>query len=862
MRNFLLRIITIFTIASTMFVIPADPTYAINNITFSTACRIQRPEGTGRTAFSVSAALHNNGLMYVAVNNSPIGGFREWGAGFYIVAYDPNDPTPDSNGICKPVASYIVQQPESATNSGKGRAKQMPPIVKADPSGNVFVGRVGVNGFRLLVIGADAPATPSGALNYDHMYSFSIGGGGGLANSGGGMDVSDDYMVASISADMTAPQRNRFTVVAKNTLFALGTIRSNQDPTDDSADVNDNNTEIVKTVTATWTDISIPGFAENGYTKFTSGSDAVAALPDGRFFLATAFEVSAGYGFGVTLAGFVNPATRAITNVYTGASGWTDLCGARDKTPFTNARPAPYGILGHCLMPSAYMGNDNNLYVGVRGLNAAEHVIIRYNTNLKRWEAPTGEHNKTFYQNNRYFESDFTQRKFGNGITADSAGQVFVGNIHNDFTTRPRFGPVDIAYYNLDPAPNQWKKIRLELGGDEWGKPHLMITPYSGESGRLSVLYVRNIWDNCAECDAIWATYKGDVYSDQYVEQCTVNMVVNGGLTFVNATDINVALYSSQSCTSTQYYAVATNSATPPSSVNTASLLAFDQANGAAKVTGLTANATNYVHVQLFDDEDNPTTSWMTQEVYADTSATVGATYTITSPFTKPRYTDVSTMDGSSYTASTFVRSNIGVFAVDAVTDPTGLSIYQINNDEPVNYSEALLGQKKLVLLRENAGMMGADVILRDGAGNSETRSDFSLTLDAVPPVAGTASISFADVASSPFNGEVTLTAGTASDNTGIWGLWLASAYCGADNTGCPADDSGDLRWGAVPLTSNVAEWNLLTGQNTEMASGVYRVYARLLDGAGNPSATVLTDDVSVTLSGHTVFAPIMYAER
>jgi hypothetical protein len=507
------------------------------------------------------------------------------------------------------------------------------------------------------------------------------------------------------------------------------------------------------------------------------------------------------------------------------------------------------------------MGLDNNLYVGLRGQNGKEQVMLRYNTNLKRWESPKGEASLVYKQGRTYFETAYEQVKFGSGIAADGVGQVFIGNIHNDFTAKRKFGPVNIAYYNLT---DDWKKFSLSLGGDEYGKPHLMITPFTGEPGRLSVFYVRNIWEAAEDSDAIWATYKGNIFFDEYVETCKVNMVVNNGLTNLNSTTANMALYSSKACASTQYYAEVTNSATPPASVNLANLQDFDQMGGVISIPGLTSNAVNYLHVKLYGADDVETTGWMTQDVYVDTDATVGATYTISSPFDKPRYTDVSSMNGSSYTDTDYIRSSIGRLTISGVTDPTGLSSYQVNDDPSVNYTDALLGQNTLIMMRESSGNMGASVSLKDGAGNLEVRDTYPLILDATPPVpGGTESITFAATGSSPFNGEVTLVNGnTTTDNEVVWGLWLASAYCGATNAGCPANDSSSLRWGGVPMTSYKADWNLLTGNNVAMQTGVYRVYARILDGAGNPTNDVYTTDVTVTFTGNTVYAPILFAQR
>lgn len=811
MRKYILPLIAI--ILTSIIAIPATPTQAANSITLGgTACLVSANGG-----WNVSADLHNNGLIYAAVT---VGGLNT--GRMRIVVLDPNNPNsvvPGSLGLCSIVASLDDPTP----NNGflKGSALQMPSIVKADSNGNIFIGRVTTSGFRVFVISADAPATPSGALNETYMRNVLITGAPSANNSGGGMDVSDDYLVASIGQDMTGTQRNRYTIISKSTLFALPTMSASS--------------EDIESITGTWTPI-LTAQMFHSYTKLSSGTDAVAALPNGRFFVAAAFEPLG------SLAGFLNPANNTVTNIYSGGSGWANLCTSQNGTFASN-----------CLMPSAYIGLDNNLYVGIRSHYGEK--VMRYNTTTNRWESAIGAPAFPSSFDTFYPDNGARQLKFGTGIISDGIGQVFVSSIHWNGRT---YGPLNLAYYNL----TEWQDKTFSGSGNEYGKPQLLITPYTGESGRLSVFYVRDI---ITTPTTVWITYSGNVIASGSAPSiCNVNTVVNGSLPFTNSTTVTAAIYTSLGCQTPQYYAVASASATPPASVNAANLLPFDPASGAISVSGLTPGATNYIHVAMFDADDARVGDWMTQSIYVDTAATVGATFTISSPFNKPRYTDVSSMNGSSYTDTSYTRSNIGQLSIDGVTDPSGLSSYQVNDDTAINYTEALLGQNSLIMMRENAGNMGASVSLKDGAGNIEVRASYPLTLDAQPPVpGGTESITFAATGTSPFNGEVTLVNGnTTTDNEVVWGLWLASAYCGATNAGCPANDSSSLRWGGVPMTSYKAKWNLLTGNNISMQTGVYRIYARILDGAGNPTSTVYTRDVSVTFTGNTVYAPVLFAQR
>ncbi len=815
MRKYVLPLIAV--ILASIIVIPATPTQAANNISLAgTACLVSTNGG-----WNISADLHNNGLIYAAVTVGALGNGR-----MRIIVLDPNQPNstvPGSLASCSIVASLDDETPNNGFQ--KGSALQMPSIVKADSSGNIFVGRVTTSGFRVFVISADAPATPSGALDQTYIRNVLITGATSVNNSGGGMDVSDDYLVASIGQDMTGVQRNRYTIISKSTLFALPTM---------SASSND-----IESIAGTWTPI-MTSQLYHSYTKLSSGTDAVAALPNGRFFVAAAYEP-----FG-SLAGFLNPTNNSVTNIYTGGSGWAELCTSQSGTFATN-----------CLIPSAYLALDNNLYVGIRSHFGEK--VMRYNTTTNRWESAIGSAIFPTSFDSFYPDNGGRQLKFGTGIASDGIGQVFVSSIHWSGRT---YGPLNLAYYNLSTNPVVWANKTFNGSGNEYGKPQLLVTPYTGESGRLSVFYIRDILSSPT---AVWITYSGNITaSGSAPSVCNVNLVVNGSLPYVNSTTATAAVYTSLGCQTPQYYAVASASATPPASVNAADLLPFDPASGAIEITGLTAGANNYIHVALFDSDDARVGDWMTQSIYVDTAATVGATFTISSPFNKPRYTDVSSMNGSSYTDTDYIRSSIGQISIDAVTDPSGLSSYQVNDDTAINYTDALLGQKSLIMMRENAGSMGAAVSLKDGAGNIEVRDSYPLTLDATPPVpGGTESITFAATGSSPFNGEVTLVNGnTTTDNEVVWGLWLASAYCGATNAGCPANDSSSLRWGGVPMTSYKADWNLLTGNNVAMQTGVYRVYARILDGAGNPTNDVYTTDVTVTFTGNTVYAPILFAQR
>jgi hypothetical protein len=81
---------------------------------------------------------------------------------------------------------------------------------------------------------------------------------------------------------------------------------------------------------------------------------------------------------------------------------------------------------------------------------------------------------------------------------------------------------------------------------------------------------------------------------------------------------------------------------------------------------------------------------------------------------------------------------------------------------------------------------------------------------------------------------------GQAPNDNDFWGVWVANSP-----TDLPSD-SPLLNWIPIPVSSPgpsfAIDWGLFSGldQATDRRAGVYFVYVRFLDGAGNPSAEVL----------------------
>jgi hypothetical protein len=437
-----------------------------------TQCVIS-PVGSGWT---VSAAVHANGLIYAAITSGGLATGK-----ITIVVLNPA--TPASTGVgASPGACDIIatlNDPDPRNNFIKASTLQNPAIVKADPSGNIFVGRVTTTGFRIIII--DSTATTGDPLGSAYIRSAHIIGSTSRNNSGGGMDVDNNYLVATHSTDFAMFGRNRYTIVPTSTLLSLPTGIT---PTQ---------------VSATWNTITVKKWKQP-WTRLSSGTDAVTALRDGsgRFFVAVAYEKYA------IVAAFITPATGAVRNIYTGANGWAELCNN------------PVKVIGTwCITPSSVLGNDNNLYVAFRTVFTSGwsgERGIRYNTTSQKWESLEG----LLVNSVTKFDSFFTtnkskQTKYGTGIAADSTGQVFIASSHWQGLA---FGPLNVAHFDktsLNPNQHTWVDKTFTSSGKSWGKPALVITP-DGGTARLNIFYVRNMLNKPgSRVQIIWIQYSGNI---------------------------------------------------------------------------------------------------------------------------------------------------------------------------------------------------------------------------------------------------------------------------------------------------------------------------------------------------------------
>ncbi|WP_322510657.1 exo-alpha-sialidase [Chloroflexus sp.] len=162
-------------------------------------------------------------------------------------------------------------------------------------------------------------------------------------------------------------------------------------------------------------------------------------------------------------------------------------------------------------------------------------------------------------------------------------------------------------------------------------------------------------------------------------------------------------------------------------------------------------------------------------------------------------------------------------------------------------------------------GPMPVVLRMRDALGNPMV-VERTLTYDVTPPVLNSGDVQVQAISGAPtivvqlqFN-SLSVTDNLYPDR-GFWGVWLANSRSPVAN---PASDPG-LVWTPVEApgsgTSFSLIWSLASGlPDAQVTAGTYYVYARVLDGAGNPSATALpvatiTID-QVTLP--TVFVPLL----
>lgn len=685
-----------------------------------------------------------------------------------------------------------------------------PAVSAVDSDGNVYVGKGAANGFRMLVIPKDAPSNDP----FRGLLKRRITGAFGKSYfSGSAIATTATHIAVGLM-----PFNPGDKVTGSYGVVSIASVLSNN-----------------PTVSTTWRPI--------GGDIYNS----IAGMPNGQFLVLG--DKRSGGIWGVVYDPFTQLEKNPLNLALNGAST-TIGCG-----------PPVWG----CQTPQPALGNDGNMYITVLAVGGAldrATYIWKFDMTTMRWTGINGEAGPTLIP--RYITYENLQG--GANIFVDSSGNIAstMGLGFKRSNGQPgRFGYAVV--YNR--STSTWSEKYIDTADRPiLGSPDLLIADVNGQE-RMFAIYTA--WASETNHSININTYVTPVKGA--FAKCRPSLSLEGGAAFINTTTASGVVYTKSSCIAKKYYAVATNSSTPPTA-DTNNLKPFSVADGTIAVSGLTPNATNYIHVQLFDEANKSVDSWMSTSLYVDQVPTVAATATLSSPSTEPYYLDSSSMRGSSYTAAGFTRSNTGILKITGVTDPSGLNTYKVDNGSAVTYLPSMLNQSIPVSLNAITTTVGISLTLTDGAGNNETRGLRTLIMDTDPPVVSSPpNVSFLPSSSDSFSGTLTVDTGGvtdtiyASQTTGkdYWGLWIANA---PQTSGvCPSETSTDLRWGAVPVdsASPSVSWNLLNGLKTPVASGTYCTFVRFLDGAGNPSTTTISTTTTVNLSTtYKSFTPIVFGQR
>lgn len=409
--------------ATTMLVPPQIAEAGIGAI--ASTCRIYDKAG-----YTVSAANHPNGLIYVAISDSDSSSQDNLRnkARIVIRAVDPNNVR--SGGDCSAVQYY-----DSYTYTTYS-VLVTPTIIRSDAAGNLYVGKINQGGYRLLYI----PATATKSNPFAGMTSTMVSGvEGGPFVSMGGMAVTNNHVLIGAATFEAGKKLYGFYRVLTTTQVARG-----------------------GSYNGGWNSLS--NFPLYGTQN--SAIDSFAGLSNGKFFIGGSFEYT-NPKF-IALGGILDP----VSNSFTGIEG---SAGKLDPLPCTNATIGmiPYG----CFYPSGQLGDDGTLYVsyGVGQVNGPRHnFIVRYNANANRWENLNGVPRLA------------TRMPPFSGTDASGLGKYIDGggNIYAAGSNGVR-GPIMVAAYES----GNWIEKGFNIPVTEWGKPAVLVSRFGTES-RLSVFYV------------------------------------------------------------------------------------------------------------------------------------------------------------------------------------------------------------------------------------------------------------------------------------------------------------------------------------------------------------------------------------
>jgi len=801
MRQLILRLFCLISILSAVGIVTPHTAYAASDLTTRTLCRL----GTSLIAWGGSAAVHPNGLLYVAKSVSP---YESMSGKAYIAifALNPSAASGNGDGTCSIVATYQ----DFSENYTAYSVKLNPSVLASDNEGNLYIGRGSASGFRLLFIPANAPASaPFSGLTARKIaidvkksaYSYT------------GLGVNDSHVLIGMSGWNSGEEFD---------------IRYASFPTD-----------LVKTNAP----ISV------GWNSLGTGNgtvDSFTGMSNGQFFMTASLVKSGKLVIG---AAFLNPNTNVITNPF-------DL--TQRSVAIVDCRPATglhFTDIFACMQPSASLGADDNLYftmhVVQRGDSGRAQVAMRYEIATNTWKGLGSFAKPTIIADLNDLEA-----YGGTAITADADGNVIAG-IDGDYSTKI----ARIAFLNTKTG--LWSSKAPMSGTPAFGKPSINIIDVNGET-RISFIYVTE--RDASTHGVYWVTYHAPI--NGAASRCRPNVVLEGGALFINRTSTSGAIYTGATCTATRYVAVASTSVTPPTSPSPSDIKPFSQASGTFSVSGLVAG-NNYVHVRLYDANgplEAWITNQVTVDTDSTIGATVALSNGNRTPSYKDQWSmRGSSYSAPGYTRSpmgaltiTGVTDTSGLTSYKINDQPDVLfDSDKINQPIPVDFNSITSTVGISLTLTDgatNSEVRGIRPFTYDVTPPVVSSAPTASFTAATGVFSGTIGLT---------GGTITDDIYTASGRQ-YWGVWVANAKCVGDVVGgCPADTASQLRWGAVPVTSPTAiPWNLLHGLNQVPSSGLYRTYIRFLDGAGNASTTAVTVDTTVTMTTNKIFMPLTFSQR
>jgi hypothetical protein len=119
-----------------------------SDLTLKSICNL----GNNQIAWGGSAAVHANGLLYIAKTISPINRITT-NAYIAIYAVDSNTAGVRGTCACKVVATYE----DTADNYVSITALYDPTVIARDSQGNLYAGKSSYNSYRMLYIPNSAP---------------------------------------------------------------------------------------------------------------------------------------------------------------------------------------------------------------------------------------------------------------------------------------------------------------------------------------------------------------------------------------------------------------------------------------------------------------------------------------------------------------------------------------------------------------------------------------------------------------------------------------------------------------------------------------------------------------------------------